>query len=762
MSSRQNSVLPPRPDPAKSSGAITSSESGLPATTVRSSVLPSSGSAAFRPTVPPRPSVAKSEIAKSQSLTSMQARSQADVYSPPQSTSPSAPSSPQQQRVRKAPIKKPPLTQSPSNVSSIHPSSGTVRGPKFPTPMNQSSNEALPVALTPLSGTSLEYTLIPTATAQSLATTALSAPTAQEKDTPKGSGMKGLLNNFVTSVQGMFTNDTRMEISSPYNPVHLTHVGYNQDTGEFTGLPKEWQTLLQEAGISKSEQQAHPQAVIDIIGFYSETSGAMQMDDNVWAKFNNPYAQQVNPGLQKPPKGTGQSRTSPNSSPKLSAGPKLAKEDTKRRPTIPARPSHTLSIYSTDIRPVVPEKPPLGSSVPPPKPARGNVDSVVDKAADVKPERGTVAQRMQQFENGATPLAARTTSPKPVKKVPPKPQNDVLAAAAGAKPAASASGVPQKTEDADDLPKVNVRPPRQRAATTDDIIDRLKAICNQADPTKLYRNLVKIGQGASGGVFTAYQVSTNKSVAIKQMNLEQQPKKDLIINEILVMKDARHKNIVNYMDSFLWKGDLWVVMEYMEGGSLTDCVTANYMTEGQIAAVCKETLEGLMHLHSKGVIHRDIKSDNILLGLDGQIKLTDFGFCAQLNEDQTKRTTMVGTPYWMAPEVVTRKEYGPKVDIWSLGIMAIEMVEGEPPYLNENPLRALYLIATNGTPSLQDPEKLSPTFRDFLKVTLEVDAEKRPTSVELLKHPFLKNADPLRNLVPLIKAAREQAKKHKS
>ncbi|KAI8827058.1 kinase-like domain-containing protein [Fimicolochytrium jonesii] len=576
----------------------------------------------------------------------------------------------------------------------------------------------------------------------------------------------------------MFTNDTRIEISSPYNPVHLTHVGYNQDTGEFTGLPREWQTLLQEAGISKSEQQANPQAVIDIMGFYSETNAGTQLADQyVWSKFNNPYAQQVNPGLAK---------GSPARSPRLSpeGSPKPPPKPAMKRPIIPERPAHTLSIYSTDIRPP-PEKPPLGASVPPPKPASmyqralvhpvsdvittsaasgGTADtsSVVTPSVDIKPPSGTVAQRMQQYEQAAK--TSPGTSPKLPKKVLPAKPKVELAPKAGSLESVNGKDVavvaPAKVGSTDDLPKPVGRPPRQRAGTSDDIIDRLKVICNQGDPTKLYRNLVKIGQGASGGVFTAYQVGSNNAVAIKQMNLEQQPKKDLIINEILVMKGARHKNIVNFIDSFLWKGDLWVIMEYMEGGSLTDCVTANFMTEGQIAAVCKETLEGLMHLHSKGVIHRDIKSDNILLGLDGQIKLTDFGFCAQLNEDQTKRTTMVGTPYWMAPEVVTRKEYGPKVDIWSLGIMAIEMIEGEPPYLNENPLRALYLIATNGTPSLQNPESLSPVFKDFLKMALEVEAERRPSSVELLQHPFIKSAEPLRNLVPLIKAARESAKKH--
>uniref|UniRef100_A0A8C8VH29 non-specific serine/threonine protein kinase n=1 Tax=Pelusios castaneus TaxID=367368 RepID=A0A8C8VH29_9SAUR len=282
----------------------------------------------------------------------------------------------------------------------------------------------------------------------------------------------------------------------------------------------------------------------------------------------------------------------------------------------------------------------------------------------------------------------------------------------------------------------------------------LQMVVDPGDPRTYLDNFIKIGEGSTGIVCIATVKSTGKLVAVKKMDLRKQQRRELLFNEVVIMRDYQHENVVEMYNSYLVGDELWVVMEFLEGGALTDIVTHTRMNEEQIAAVCLAVLKALSVLHAQGVIHRDIKSDSILLTSDGKVKLSDFGFCAQVNKEVLRRKSLVGTPYWMAPELISRLPYGPEVDIWSLGVMVIEMVDGEPPYFNEPPLKAMKMIRDNLPPKLKNAHKVSPSLKGFLDRLLVRDPAQRASANELLKHPFLAKAGPPSSIVPLMRQNR--------
>lgn len=297
-------------------------------------------------------------------------------------------------------------------------------------------------------------------------------------------------------------------------------------------------------------------------------------------------------------------------------------------------------------------------------------------------------------------------------------------------------------------------PPEHQRLSHEQFRAALQMVVSSGDPRENLESFVKIGEGSTGIVCIATEKPSGRQVAVKKMDLRKQQRRELLFNEVVIMRDYHHPNIVEMHDSFLVGDELWVVMEFLEGGALTDIVTHARMDEEQIATVCKQCLKALAFLHSQGVIHRDIKSDSILLASDGRVKLSDFGFCAQVSVELPKRKSLVGTPYWMAPEVISRLPYGPEVDVWSLGIMCIEMVDGEPPFFNEPPLQAMRRIRDMPPPKLKNTHKVSPRLQGFLEKMLVRDPGQRATAFELLQHPFLRQAGPPSLLVPLMRSFR--------
>uniref|UniRef100_A0A8D0GG29 Serine/threonine-protein kinase 3 n=1 Tax=Sphenodon punctatus TaxID=8508 RepID=A0A8D0GG29_SPHPU len=272
-------------------------------------------------------------------------------------------------------------------------------------------------------------------------------------------------------------------------------------------------------------------------------------------------------------------------------------------------------------------------------------------------------------------------------------------------------------------------------------------------PEEVFDVLEKLGEGSYGSVFKAIHKETGQVVAIKQVPVESDLQE--IIKEISIMQQCDSPHVVKYYGSYFKNTDLWIVMEYCGAGSVSDIIRLRNktLTEDEIATIVQSTLKGLEYLHFMRKIHRDIKAGNILLNTEGHAKLADFGVAGQLTDTMAKRNTVIGTPFWMAPEVIQEIGYNCVADIWSLGITAIEMAEGKPPYADIHPMRAIFMIPTNPPPTFRKPELWSDEFTDFVKQCLVKSPEQRATATQLLQHPFVKSAKGVSILRDLINEA---------
>lgn len=280
------------------------------------------------------------------------------------------------------------------------------------------------------------------------------------------------------------------------------------------------------------------------------------------------------------------------------------------------------------------------------------------------------------------------------------------------------------------------------------------------DPAGIFELIEVVGNGTYGQVYKGRHVKTAQLAAIKIMNINEEEEEEIKMEINMLKKYSHHRNIATYYGAFIKKlpsstgkhDQLWLVMEFCGSGSVTDLVKSTKgacLKEDWIAYICREILRGLYHLHQNKVIHRDIKGQNVLLTDSGEVKLVDFGVSAQLDRTVGRRNTFIGTPYWMAPEVIACDEnpeatYDSRSDLWSLGITALEMAEGHPPLVDMHPMRALFLIPRNAPPRLKRGKKWSKKFESFIETVLVKDYHQRPYTDQLLRHPFIRDQPPER------------------
>ncbi|KAM7233440.1 hypothetical protein CapIbe_015576 [Capra ibex] len=538
----------------------------------------------------------------------------------------------------------------------------------------------------------------------------------------------------------------RVEISAPSNFEHRVHTGFDQHEQRFTGLPRQWQSLIEESArrpkplidpaCITSIQPGAPKTIVR--GSKGAKDGALTL---LLDEFENMSVTRSNSLRRDSPPPPARARQE-NGMPAEQAA--TARGAPEKAGSQGWGASHGEAGGSSgDRRRAGPDKRPKSSR----EGSGGPQESSRDKRPLSGPDVGTPHQPAS-LASGAKVAAGRpfNTYPRADTDHPSRGTQGEPHNMAPNGPSVGGLAIPQSSSS---------RPPREpQRVSHEQFRAALQLVVDPGDPRSYLDNFIKIGEGSTGIVCIATVRSSGRLVAVKKMDLRKQQRRELLFNEVVIMRDYQHENVVEMYNSYLVGDELWVVMEFLEGGALTDIVTHTRMNEEQIAAVCLAVLQALSVLHAQGVIHRDIKSDSILLTHDGRVKLSDFGFCAQVSKEVPRRKSLVGTPYWMAPELISRLPYGPEVDIWSLGVMVIEMVDGEPPYFNEPPLKAMKMIRDNLPPRLKNLHKVSPSLKGFLDRLLVRDPAQRATAAELLKHPFLAKAGPPASIVPLMRQNR--------
>ncbi|XP_068688104.1 serine/threonine-protein kinase PAK mbt-like [Montipora foliosa] len=498
---------------------------------------------------------------------------------------------------------------------------------------------------------------------------------------------------------------TRIEISKPQNFEHRFHTGYDKETGKFQGLPPQWEALL---GIQR-ETPKRPKPIVDpeIITQVSPIRKSQ------WNLMNSGKPDTRFISVSRSNSLRNSFRVTPNVRP-------VSKYRERLTPEVDEFEEIDFGLTSN-------------GNVPKPNFSEQNINRRrFSQGYERSPSERNIIQRQ------SVPAIQRETS--------------------ASSDYGSASTDSAGENAGDDLGSSS----KTRLMYSDSLVTHeqfrkaLELVVTSNSAPENLENFIKIGEGSTGVVCLARDNKTRRQVAVKKMDLKKQQRRELLFNEVVIMRDYPHPNIVEMYGSYLVGDELWVVMEFLEGGSLTDIITHTSLSEEQVSCVCRSVLKALAFLHPQGVIHRDIKSDSILLTPSGLVKLSDFGFCAQVTEEMPRRKSLVGTPYWMAPEVISRNPYGPEADIWSLGIMVLEMINGEPPYFSEPPLQAMRKLRDMDPPITRINEEIpmSPRLLSFLQRTLVRNPAQRATAFELLNHSFIRSTSNSSSLADMMKSFR--------